>query len=83
MGLFCSEKFVEMNGVRFRPDQIVGYHHHYMPPSPDQDESYVEVLMEGGSCFKIHPKEDGMKSEQVMAMLDSFCGMPAKKAKKK
>ncbi len=80
------KKFINVQGVRFRPEEVSAYRHYYSPamtcetrpdgtiPGWAKETSYVELTLRGGGCIEIKPT-DAVHSEEILAKLDKvFAG---------
>jgi hypothetical protein len=84
MSFFDDDKFRVINGVRFRPAEIVAYYHEYEPGyeyeiGEDKKRKYPEtstvvLKLEGGAHVEIKPCDD-CHTPEILRKLDKMCGI--------
>ena len=65
--------WIEIHGVRFKKDAVIGYYHYYKPANADlfqnKEVSRVEVRMIDGETIMISPT-DTLHSPEILKLLD-------------
>lgn len=77
-----QKDWIVINGVRLKAPEIIGYRHYYRAANPEgrfefekKEDSYIEVFF-GRNVIEVQPT-DQIHTDQILAILDKHCGVPA------